>query len=338
MLSVVSPCYNEGPGLRQLVQALQETLPEVTPDFEVILVDDGSSDDTLAQLRAVAREDPRFRYLALSRNFGKEAAMLAGMSEAAGDAVAIIDADLQHPPELLKRMLPLLDHGFDQVVAKRTRAGDAAARTFASRIYYRLVNHLMDVRLQDGVGDFRVLSRKAVDALLSLREYNRFSKGLFSWIGFDSATVNYENVLREVGESKWGLRRLLNYGIDGVISFNSKPLRSAIHFGLLMSALAFIYAAWIVARALVTGVSSPGYVTIICAIVGFGGLQMIMLGIVGEYLGRIYLETKGRPHYLFKETSESPRAAIVSSAPVIPEAHAARDGSLGASPRGSGIE
>lgn len=308
MLSVVSPCFNEGPGLGRLIEVLRETLPEVTPDFEVILVDDGSSDDTLAQLRATALHDPRFRYVAFSRNFGKESAMLAGMSEAVGDAVAIIDSDLQHPPELLKRMLPLLEQGYDQVVAKRTRAGDAVARTLASRAYYRLVNHLMDVQLEDGVGDFRVLSRRAVNALLSLREYNRFSKGLFSWIGFDTVTVDYENVLREVGESKWGLGRLLNYGIDGVISFNSKPLRSAIHFGLVMSGLALLYALWIVVQALVGGVSSPGYVTIICAIVGFGGLQMIMLGVVGEYLGRIYLESKQRPLYLLKETSAAPRS------------------------------
>lgn len=311
-LSVVVPCFNEADGLERLAAVLTETLPEAVSDFEVILVDDGSQDDTLARLRSIAQRDARFRYLALSRNFGKEAAMLAGMGQATGDAVAILDADLQHPPRMLKEMLPYLDRGFDQVVARRTRAGDGRARTLASRIYYRLMNHLVDVRLQDGVGDFRVLSRRATDAILALGEYNRFSKGLFSWIGFDTATVDYENVAREIGESKWGLRGLLNYGIDGIVSFNSRPLRSAIHVGLVVAAGAFVYALWVVISALVSGVSVPGYVTIICAVLVIGGLQMVMIGVVGEYLGRIYLEVKRRPHYLVKESSAAAGGQIAS--------------------------
>lgn len=303
-LSVVVPCYNEEKVLDRLIEVLTAQLPALADDFEVVLVDDGSRDGTLARLRAAAKADPRFRYLALSRNFGKEAAMLAGLSQARGDAVAILDADLQHPPELLASMLPYLGQGYDQVVARRTRTGDAAVRTLASRLYYRMMNRLVEVKLEDGVGDFRVLSRTAVRALLALGEYNRFSKGLFSWIGFDTAVVDYENVAREAGESKWGLRSLLNYGIDGVLSFNSRPLRTAIHFGVLVTVLAFAYAAWVLIDAMVSGVSAPGYVTIISAVVGFGGLQMIMLGVVGEYLGRIYLEVKNRPHFLLKETSD----------------------------------
>jgi glycosyltransferase involved in cell wall biosynthesis len=303
-LSVVVPCFNEEKVLDRLIEVLTAQLPAIAPDFEVVLVDDGSKDGTLPLLRAAAKRDPRFRYLALSRNFGKEAAMLAGLSQARGDAVAILDADLQHPPELLAKMLPFLSQGYDQVVARRTRTGDAPVRTLASRIYYRLMNRLIEVRLEDGVGDFRLLSRTAVRALLALGEYNRFSKGLFSWIGFDTAVVDYENVAREAGESKWGFRSLLNYGIDGVLSFNSRPLRTAIHFGVLVSVLAFAYALWVLIDALVSGVSAPGYVTTICAVVGFGGLQMILLGIVGEYLGRIYLETKARPHFLLKESSD----------------------------------
>lgn len=306
LLSVVIPCFNEEDGIDRLADVLTETLAAVAPEFEVILVDDGSRDDTLDRLRALASRDTRFRYLSFSRNFGKEAAMLAGIGEAAGDAVAILDADLQHPPELLGRMLPMLEQGFDQVVARRTRTGDAIGRTIASRLYYRAMNRLVDVRLEDGVGDFRVLSRRATDALLSVNEYNRFSKGLFSWIGFSTASVDYENVSREVGQSKWSLRSLFNYGIEGVISFNSRPLRTAIHFGLLVVLVGVLYAVWVIVNAIVSGVSVPGYVTTICAVVLFGGLNMLLLGIVGEYMGRIYLETKGRPHYIFKEVSPPP--------------------------------
>jgi len=309
-LSVVVPCYNEEKVLDRLLATLADELGKITEDYEVILVDDGSRDATLPMLRAAARREPRFRYLALSRNFGKEAAMLAGLSQSRGDAVAILDADLQHPPTLLAEMLTLLDQGYDQVVARRTRTGDAAVRTAFSRLYYRLMNRLVEVQLEDGVGDFRILSRTAVRALLTLGEYNRFSKGLFAWIGFDTATVDYENVAREAGESKWRMRDLLNYGIDGVLSFNSRPLRLAIHAGIFFSIVAFAYALYILVDAMVSGVSAPGYVTIICAIVGFGGLQLVILGVVGEYLGRIYAETKGRPHFLLKEASEGTHSPV----------------------------
>lgn len=301
-LSVVVPCFNEEGVLGRLVSTLEVELAAITEDYEVILVDDGSRDGTLEGLRRAAAADPRFRYLSLSRNFGKEAAMLAGLSQAGGDAVAIIDADLQHPPELLAQMVPLLDEGYEQVIARRTRTGDSKARTFMSRVYYRTVNRLIDVELTDGAGDFRVLSNTAVRALLALGEVNRFSKGLFSWIGFRTTTIDYDNVAREEGATKWRLRDLFNYGLDGVMSFNSKPLRLAIWFGIFVSAVAFGYALWVLGDAILHGNSAPGYVTIICAVVGFGGVQMIMLGVIGEYLGRIYAETKNRPHFLIAES------------------------------------
>lgn len=318
MLSVIVPCFNEEDVLHSLVETLEAELAEVADDFEVILIDDGSRDRTLEILREVSAARPRFRYLGLSRNFGKEAAMLAGLSQARGDAVAILDADLQHPPQLLKEMLPKLEEGYDQVVARRTRAGDPAVRTLVSRLYYAIFNKLVDVRLEDGVGDFRVLSRAAVRALLALGEYNRFSKGLFSWIGFDTATVDYENVAREAGTTKWRLRDLLNYGIDGVLSFNSRPLRLAIWFGAFVSTVAFAYALWVLGDAVINGNEAPGYVTTICTVVGFGGVQMILLGVIGEYLGRIYLETKRRPHFLVRETSEGPGHLAVT-VPLGPE-------------------
>jgi len=301
LLSVVVPCYNEEAGVERLVSVLSASLPDISDDFEVILVDDGSGDATAERLRSVAQEDSRFRFVSFSRNFGKEAAMLAGMQKAQGDAVAIIDADLQHPPELLAKMIPFLSQGYDQVVARRTRTGDALLRTIASRAYYRVMNGLSDVPLEDGVGDFRVLSRKAVNALLMLREYNRFSKGLFSWIGFPTATVDYENVAREAGESKWGLRSLFNYGVDGIVSFNSRPLRIAIYLGLLIVAVGLIYAVWIGVGFLAGGIAVPGYITTIWAVVLFGGFEMIMLGVIGEYLGRIYLEVKARPHFIVRD-------------------------------------
>ncbi|MBP2475396.1 glycosyltransferase involved in cell wall biosynthesis [Crossiella equi] len=314
-LSVVVPCFNEEQGLEQLHRTLLDVLPSIAEDFEVLLVDDGSTDGTLAEMRRISALSPRFRYLALSRNFGKEAAMLAGLSEAAGHAVAIIDADLQHPPQLLATMLDKLDEGYDQVVARRTRQGDGRTRTLIARVYYRLINKLVDVDLEDGVGDFRVLSHRAVRALLSLGEYNRFSKGLFSWIGFDTAVVDYDNVQRAHGQSKWSFGSLLNYGIDGVVSFNNRPLRIAIYLGAVVTALAFVYAGYVALDVIFTGVDAPGYATLMVGIAGLGGIQLLFLGVIGEYLGRIYYETKRRPHFLVKEASEPQPPALTVLGP-----------------------
>jgi polyisoprenyl-phosphate glycosyltransferase len=312
-LSVVIPCFNEEDSLPRLVEVLTAELPTVAASYEVILVDDGSRDATLPLLRQISRAHPEFRYLALSRNFGKESAMLAGLSHATGDKVAIMDADLQHPPELLAQMLPLLDGEVQQVVARRTRDDDPALRTLLSKAYYRLINRLIDVELEDGVGDFRVLDRTAVKALLTLGETNRFSKGLFAWIGFDTAVVDYRNVSRAAGTTKWRMSDLFNYGIDGVVSFNYKPLRLSIWFGVLVTAVAVLYALWVLSEAIVHGNSAPGYVTLICAISGFGGVQMILLGVIGEYLGRIYAETKRRPLFLVKESSHGVPTAVTTA-------------------------
>jgi glycosyltransferase involved in cell wall biosynthesis len=302
-LSVVVPCFNEERGLARLYEELAAVLPAVSPDYEVVLVDDGSTDRTLAEMRALAAADPHVRYVALSRNFGKESAMLAGLSQAQGDIVAIIDADLQHPPELLDRMIDLLGKGYDQVVARRDHRGEGLFRAASSKIYYRMINRLVDVKIRDGEGDFRVMTRRAVNALLSLGEYNRFSKGLFAWIGFDTAVIDYENVRRYTGGSKWTFGKLLNYGIDGVVSFNNRPLRLAVYLGLLVTLLSFGYAGYVIIDVLVGGVDAPGYATLMVGITGIGGLQLLFLGIVGEYIGRIYYETKRRPHFLVKETS-----------------------------------
>ncbi|MGY1804744.1 glycosyltransferase family 2 protein [Blastococcus sp. SYSU D00922] len=304
-LSVVVPCHNEEDVVAQVVDQVLEAVRPTGVSIEVVLIDDGSRDRTGEIIKDLHSRDARVRYLSLSRNFGKEAAMLAGLAYARGDAVVIMDADLQHPPRLLVEMLDLFRQGNDQVVARRTRDGDAFGRTALSRLYYRLANSLVEVRMEDGVGDFRLLSRRAVDALLQMGEYNRFSKGLFSWIGFPTVYVDYRNEARQGGAgSRWSLRRLLNYGVDGIMSFNNAPLRLAIYVGLVVTALSFAYVAFLVVAAVTNGIVVPGYITLVAAVLGLGGLQLLFLGVIGEYVGRIYFETKQRPHFIVAESSD----------------------------------
>jgi glycosyltransferase involved in cell wall biosynthesis len=307
-LSIVVPCYNEEAVIELFDARIRETLAVLPVEYELCYVDDGSADGTLTRLRTLAARRPEStRHVSFSRNFGKEAGILAGLREATGDAVVIMDADLQHPPELIARMLELHRAGHDQIITRRTREGDKPLRTTVSRMYNRLINKWVDVELTDGVGDFRLLSRRAVDALLSMPEYNRFSKGLFSWIGFNTVTFDYRNAAREAGETKWRFGALVNYGMDGLISFNNRPLRLAIYVGMALAAIAAVYAVVVTVLAMIEGPDVPGYVTLLVAVVGLGGLQMLMLGLIGEYIGRIYYETKRRPHFLVKETN-APRA------------------------------
>ncbi|MFD7713460.1 glycosyltransferase [Streptomyces sp. NPDC059785] len=304
-ISVVVPCFNEEEVINTFHCALTSVLDETRRSFEICYVDDGSRDTTRARLRSLAAADQRVRYTSLSRNFGKEAAMLAGLRMSRGDAVVLMDADLQHPPGLLHRMLELGRHGYDQVVARRDRSGEGILRRTLSSAYYRTIGRCMDVDVVDGEGDFRLLSRRAVDAVLALPEANRFSKGIFSWIGFDTVSFTYRNVGRAAGQSKWGGRRLLNYGIDGLISFNSRPLRLVIYAGLALSFAAFAYALWIVAEVVLHGVEVPGFATLLTAVVALSGIQLATLGVIGEYVGRIYSETKRRPLYVVRETDRN---------------------------------
>ncbi|MCA1031291.1 glycosyltransferase family 2 protein [Bacillus timonensis] len=301
MISVLVPCYNEEKNLQAFYESIRAVFEKQQKEYELIFIDDGSSDNTLSMLKDFSRFNQSVHYISFSRNFGKEAGMLAGLKFSKGEAVIIMDADLQHPPELIPELIHQYEKGYDQVIAKRNRKGDALVRTWFSRLYYKMMNKLVDIMLVDGVGDFRLLSRRAVGALLSLNEYNRFSKGLFSWIGFKEYVIEYENVVREKGESKWSIPKLINYGIDGIISFNNKPLRFAIYFGVLITVLDILYVLINFFQILIYGVDVPGYFTLIASILLFGGIQLVFTGIIGEYIGRIYYETKQRPHFIIKD-------------------------------------
>lgn len=307
-LSVVVPCFDEAEVIEAFHAALVGVLDRLGDSFEICYVDDGSRDRTRLLLSALAARDPRVHYTAFSRNFGKEAAMLAGLRMSRGAAVVIMDADLQHPPELIPRMLELHRHGYDQVIPRRDRAGEGMLRTTLSHTYYALVRRCMDVELIDGSGDFRLLSRRAVESVLSLPESNRFSKGIFSWIGFDTVTFRYRNSKRVAGRSKWGSKRLLNYGIDGLLSFNNRPLRLAIYTGFWVFVSALVYALWTVVGVVLHGADTPGYATLLTAVVALSGIQLVTLGVIGEYVGRIYHEAKHRPSYVVRETDATRRA------------------------------
>ncbi|MBP0725016.1 glycosyltransferase family 2 protein [Bacillus sp. RG28] len=302
-ISLVVPCYNEEKNIQEFYDEVTNLLSTIDCTYEIVLVNDGSKDNTLVKLQTISLRDERVKYISFSRNFGKEAGMLAGLTYASGDAVIILDADLQHPPSLIPQLLEGYNEGFDQVIAKRNRTGDKVVRTAFSKLYYKIMNKFVDIELTDGVGDFRLLSRKAVNSLLSLQEYNRFSKGLFSWIGYKTKVIEYENVLRNEGESSWSFSSLLNYGIDGVISFNNRPLRMLIYLGLFVMIAGLVYILCTFFQITFSHKSTPGYFTTISAILLLGGIQLISLGVIGEYIGRIYYETKRRPQFIIDETN-----------------------------------
>ena len=305
LISAVLPCYNEEKVLSLTYGELSEELRKITDDYEMIFVDDGSRDGTRGLLKEFAESDAHVKYISFSRNFGKESAMLAGLRYSSGEYTVIMDSDLQHPPELIAQMLAYGRQGYDQVIAQRNRDGEKKLGSFMARAYYRLVDRLIDVELTDGIGDFRMLSRKALDSLLTMNEYNRFSKGLFSWIGFREKIIEYQNRSRAAGESKWSFRSLVRYGVDGVLSFNNKPLRFCIFIGAFAIIISLLYVMFLFFGIVFKGIDLPGYFTTIFTICFFGGVQLFSLGIVGEYVRRIYYEVKRRPHYLIDETNLS---------------------------------
>lgn len=307
-LSIIVPCYNEANSIRLFNGAVMAQLRRLDTekyDYELIYVNDGSRDQTLNLILEFAEENRRIKYLSFSRNFGKEAAMLAGLEHADGDCAVIMDADLQHPPAMIHRMLEKYEEGYDQVIGKRDRSGDPPKSAFFARTYYRIVNRMIDVQLVDGAGDFRLLSRKTIDAVLSLKETNRFSKGIFSWVGFNQTYLEYENRQRTADESRWSFKRLLRYGVDGIVSFNMQPLRSCVYLGGSLLVISMIYLLYLFVRILIYGIDVPGYFTTITLISVLGGVQLISLGIIGEYVGRIYAEVKKRPLYILSDSNFS---------------------------------
>lgn len=305
LLSLIVPCYNEQEALPVFYRETAKVLASMDCDCELLLINDGSRDDTLAVMKELAAADPRVLYFSFSRNFGKEAAMYAGFCNARGDYIAVMDADLQDPPSLLPEMVRILQSGqYDSVATRRAdRAGEPPVRSWFARRFYSLINRISDADIVDGARDFRLMTREMKDAILSMSEYNRFSKGIFGWVGFKTCWLPFENVERVAGQTKWSFWGLMKYAIDGIISFSQAPLDIASWFGILMTGFAFLMLIFIVIRRLVFGDPVAGWASTICVIIFIGGLQLFCLGIMGQYLAKTYMEVKNRPHYIISETN-----------------------------------
>jgi len=302
-LSVVVPCYNEEEALPLFYEAFIRETQGMNVAFEFVFVDDGSRDGTVREFEKLHERDERVHYLTFSRNFGKESAMFAGMEAATGDYVVIMDADLQDPPALLPEMLSAIEKdGYDCVASRRvTRKGEPPIRSFFARAFYKLINKISKTEIVDGARDFRLMTRQMVDAILQLREVSRFSKGLFSWVGFKTKWLEYENIERVAGETKWSFWKLLLYSIDGIIAFSTAPLAIASIAGVLFCLLAFAMLLFFFFKTILFGDPVAGFPATICIILLLGGIQLFCIGILGQYLSKTYLETKQRPIYIVKK-------------------------------------
>ena len=308
-ITIVVPCYNEEAVLRLLHEELSRVISQMgETSFELILVDDGSTDDTLKIIAGIHQLDPSVRYISFSRNFGKEAALLAGLEASSGTYVAVMDADLQDPPSLLPEMYQaVLTGGFDCAATRRvSRTGEPPVRSLFARIYFQLMSRISDTQIVDGARDFRLMSRKMVEAILSLKEYNRFTKGIYSWVGFRTRWFEYENTERAAGVTKWSLRQLFTYSLDGITAFSTAPLVFASVAGFILCLIAFVMIGVVVVKTILWGDPVAGYPSLMSAILFIGGIQLFAVGILGEYLAKTYLETKNRPLYIIRETSEDP--------------------------------
>ncbi|MCQ2459657.1 MAG: glycosyltransferase family 2 protein [Ruminococcus sp.] len=313
LVSVVVPCYNEQEVLpmfyeeiTKVTKEMSETYPELT--FEYLFINDGSKDNTLNLLRELAEKDSRVRYISFSRNFGKESGMYAGLKNAKGDFVVVMDADLQHPPAFLPEMYSYVRNGeYDCATTRRvSRKGESKIRSWFARMFYKIMNKISQTEIVDGAQDFRFMSRQMVDAILEMSEYNRFSKGIFSWVGFNVRYIEYENVERPAGTTSWSFWGLFKYSLEGIMAFSTAPLAIASMLGIIICAVAFILILVTIIKSLLGFNTSPsGYPTIICIIFLFSGLQLFCTGVLGQYLSKTYMETKNRPIYIAKETEES---------------------------------
>ena len=305
-ISVIVPCFNEEDSLPFFYEEINKVSNEMNEvSFEFLFVDDGSKDRTLSILKEYAFKDERVKYISFSRNFGKEAAIYAGLKNSCGDYVVIMDADLQDPPSLLPKMYQAVsEEGYDSAATRRvSRKGEPPVRSFFARLFYKIMNRISDADIMDGARDYRLMNRKMVDAILSMCEYNRFSKGIFGWIGFDTKWIEYENVERVAGETKWSFWKLFKYSIEGITAFSIEPLQIASVFGVLFSFIALIMIIVIIVRTLIFGDPTSGWPSLVCIIMLIGGIQLLCIGILGQYLAKTYLETKNRPIYISKETN-----------------------------------
>ena len=305
MISVIIPSYNEEKMIQRTFETVRNTLETASIDFELIFVDDGSKDLTLSIIKSLGTRDCRVKYLSFSRNFGKESAIYAGLEHARGEYVVLMDADLQDPPKLLPKMFYYVkEEGYDSVATRRvTRKGEPVIRSFFARQFYKIMKLISSTDVVDGERDYRLMNRKFVNALLELKEYNRFSKGLFGWVGFKTKWLEYENVNRIAGETKWSFWKLLLYSIEGIVAFSTVPLLISAITGMFFCFLAMIFVIVIVVRTMIFDDPVSGWPSMVCIMLFLGGIQLFCIGILGEYFSKIYMEVKNRPKYLLKETN-----------------------------------
>ncbi|CDD26648.1 MAG TPA: glycosyltransferase family 2 protein [Clostridiaceae bacterium] len=301
-ISIVVPCYNEEKNINNFYEEMIKTLEKVKENYsyEIIFVNDGSNDQTEIEVKKVRKTDKNVILISFSRNFGKEAAIYAGLNNATGDLVALIDADLQHPPVTILEMIKGINEGYDVVATKRkNRKGEPVIKSVFSKLFYKMMR--MFIPIEKNVQDFRLMKKEVVDAILSLKEYNRFSKGIFTWVGFNIKYIEIENIERKAGKTKWSFKKLFSYAIEGITSFTTAPLKASTLMGFCISIIAIISTIVIILQTLIYGKDVPGYASIITAILFMGGVQLISIGILSEYISKMYLEIKKRPKYIIKE-------------------------------------
>lgn len=303
LLSIVVPCFNEAESVGLFLKEIEKVLANY--DFEIIYINDGSTDNTLKVIKELADANPNIKYISFSRNFGKESAIYAGLKNASGDYVCVMDADLQHPPSLLPEMIETISNeDYDIVAARRvSRKGEPRIKSFFSHSFYKVFNRLSKMKLVEGATDYRVMTRQVVDALMQLNEYNRFSKGLFQWVGFNTKWIDYENVERVAGKTTWSFWGLIEYSVEGLVAFTTIPLTISIVLGTIFSIVAFLYMVFIIAKNLLFSDPVQGFATIMCAILFLGGIQLLFIGVLGKYLEKTYTETKNRPIFIIKESN-----------------------------------
>lgn len=305
-VSLIVPCYNEQEALPFFYEEVSKVLSGLNYAYELLFINDGSKDNTLKTLKHFSEIDEHVKYLSFSRNFGKEAAMYAGFCNADGDYVAVLDADMQDPPNLLPQMLEILESGaYDSVATRRVnRQGEPPIRSWFARKFYKIINRISDADIVDGARDFRLMKHEMADAIVAMNETNRFSKGIFGWIGFRTYWLPFENVERIAGETKWNFWKLFKYAIDGIINFSEVPLSIASWFGMLMTGFSFVFLIFIIIRRICFGDPVAGWASTICVIVFIGGIQLFCMGVMGQYIAKNYTESKHRPHYIISETNK----------------------------------